>query len=145
MTQFTIGMRGFFCVLLMANTTCVSGASYSMDWCLPGCGTATNASGEYILVSSIGQTDAIIISKDAFQLVGGFWYNQVEPLTGRLPNLVIWKVDGELRISWAPALPGCWLEQSVDSSLSDWTDAPLGNPLIVETPEYPIFFRLNMP
>jgi len=137
--------RGLLAVAIMYGASPVSAGTYTMDWCLPGCGSATNSNGKYILLSSIGQFDATPIREDAYQLVGGFWYNHVVPQTRMLPVLLIWKAGGELWISWAPALPGCRLEQSVDSSLSDWTDAPLGNPLIVPTPETPVFFRVSTP
>lgn len=123
----------------------LSAVSYTVDWCLPGCGGSIINNGNTILVSSIGQSDSAILSGEFYQLVGGFWYNWITPLSGSVPELALSQVNGEIRISWAPALPGYRLEQTVDASLSEWTDAPHGNPLTVPLTEQGLFYRLCKP
>ena len=129
----------------LISATSLSAVSYSMDWCLPCGGGSIITNGNTLLVSSIGQSDATLMGGGDFQLVGGFWYNWIVPLSGSVPELDLRQANGEIWISWAPALPGYRLEQTVDASLSEWTDAPPGNPLAVPLTGQALFYRLCKP
>lgn len=130
---------------LVISAISLSAIPYTVDWYTTGCDHNIASEGNYILVSSIAQPDSTILGAGLYTLAGGFWYNQVIPVTRMIPVLYITRVNGELMLFWAPALPGYRLEQAPDLSFPEWTIAPLGNPVFIPMTEQVVFFRLNKP
>ena len=118
---------------------------YALNWYTTDGGGGTSSSGAYVLSGTIGQPDAAIVSGGSYQLVGGFWFSPMGPSTNEIPELVIQCVNGNLWISWSSTIPGFRLEQTEDPLLSDWTNAPSGNPVVIPLTETSLFYRLCKP
>lgn len=140
-----VAARKSILLVWIIGASSLSAIPFTLEWYSPGCGSETSSNGNYILVGTIAQPDSTILAGGSYALSGGFWSSQVVPQTGEVPTLVLTEINGEIWISWAPALPGFRLEQTVDSSLSDWTNAPQGNPVVVPLLEKANFYRLCQP
>jgi hypothetical protein len=115
------------------------------SWAVAG-GSGASSGGSYRVTGSIGPSDAgAAMAGGDYLVVGGYWAAvAVDP--GLAPTLAIeMSAPGELRITWAPDLPG-WVLQERSSLLSpsEWVTIPTGtaNPTAIQADDATKFYRL---
>jgi hypothetical protein len=138
-------------ILLLGSlfSLAASAQTYSVDWHKVSGGGSTSTNGQYSLSGMIGQHDAGgPMTNGVYSLTGGFWVLPTVVQVTDAPTLTIAAATpGQATISWSPATPGYFLQESAGLSPANWTNSPSGaaNPITVPAPPPAKFYRLNKP
>lgn len=85
--------------------------NFAMSWFTVDGGGGTSAGGAYRVSGTIGQPDAGVLSGGTYSLIGGFWGVTAVQTPGA-PRLDIERVGSSVRVSWAVAASGFWLDET---------------------------------
>ena len=112
-----------------------------------GGGTSTN--GQFSVAGTVGQHDAGgAMTNGQYSASGGFWVLPVAVQTVDAPQLtIVPSAPGQATISWAPATPGFFLQETLSLAPSNWVNSASGatNPVTVPAAVPVKFYRLRKP
>jgi len=136
--------------LLIFSLFCIcaplaSAQNYSIDWYTIDGGGGTSSGGSFSLSGTIGQPDAGTLSGGDYTLLGGFWAGVFAVQQVGAPTLHIERAGSNLIISWDPATPGFYLQETPSLSTASWANSASGsaNPTTITAPLNNRFYRLN--
>ncbi len=97
--------------LLMGLPRCLQAQPFSIDWSSVDGGGGTSTGGVYSVSSTIGQSDAGVMSGGPYSVTGGYWSGVVALQTPGAPILRVERLPGGLvRIFWPLPATGYVLE-----------------------------------
>jgi hypothetical protein len=140
--------RSFVVMLIFLAAASLVQAQYSIHWSTIDGGGGTSTGGVYSVSGTIGQPDAGgTMTGGNYSLTGGFW-SLFAVQTPGAPTLAIVRASpGQATISWTPNTPGFVLQETLNSSLTNWVNSASGitNPIVVPATGPIKLYRLFKP
>jgi hypothetical protein len=128
-------------LLLALVTRGAFAQNFTVDWFTTAGGGGTSRGGVYEVSGTIGQWDAGLIIDGNWTLVGGFWGLIPTDTPPSQPRMSIMRLNGNVTISWNPAIGRL---QQADNLTGPWinvTDA--SSPYNVSTSAARKFYRVK--
>ncbi|HVM48176.1 MAG TPA: hypothetical protein VMU04_09115 [Candidatus Acidoferrum sp.] len=129
--------------------TSAQAQGYSIDRATVDGGGGTSTAGVYVLSGTIAQPDAGgPMTNRQYSVMGGFWALPVGVEVPIAPRLRITHAPpGFAVLGWAPATPGCVLQENVSLGTTNWTCSPSGatNPITIPATLPSKFYRVFRP
>jgi len=122
---------------------------YAINWHTIDGGGGTSTGGVYSMSGTIGQPDASqqTMTGGNYSLQGGFWALYAVQTPGAPTLTIIPTGPSQATISWTPATPGYFLQETTNLALATWTNSPSGSttPIVVPATLPTKFYRLFKP
>ena len=135
---------GILCLLMFISASATA-QNYKIDWYTIDGGGGTSSGGSFTLSGTIGQPDAGTLAGGSYTLEGGFWGGVFAVQQVSAPTLHIERLGSTVVISWDPATPGFYLQETSSLNAIPWANSASGsaNPTTISSPFGNRFYRLN--